>query len=313
MFKCVFVPVDDSLPLKELSLSKEGGLEKDALRLLAEEHFSASGDAIDREAQISEAKAQLASSGVDPSSVDFSNMSRMGSSVEIVTVSVATPANGYNSVVLYCDANRSFKSLRSNVRATRLLQEAGHTEALIHGDCFFGRALDDERIEWERLDFSIEDLNSDASWVRAAKAANAGKNLSAYTSTGALKMIQQQQQHQQNSNSQETGCVKGDESQNEMSWSQTSDEVELRFNVPTSLTSKDIKVVIGAKKLAINVVNSDVTPIPPSFERFVGNGIELYNTVSVGDSTWSLMTEGKDKKVLCVTLSKAVNVTWPTV
>jgi len=225
--------------------------------------------------------------------------------------------NNYHSVVLYCDMNRSFKSLQPNVRATRLLQDAGHTEALIHGDCYFGRALDDERIEWERLDFTTSDLSSDASWLRAAKSANQGKNMSAYTSTGALKSVQQQQQ-KQGSGGASTGNSDRDSGDTEgesgalMTWSQNSEEVELKFVIPASMPSKRLKIVISARKLTINVVDGSTTPIPPSIQRFMGEGVELYNAVNVGDSTWSIGTEGKEK-VLCVSLAKAVAVTWPTV
>ena len=55
-----------------------------------------------------------------------------------------------------------------NHRANKILRLIGNTQSNIIGDCFIGRCLDDERVDWERLDFLLEDLCDDAPWILAA-------------------------------------------------------------------------------------------------------------------------------------------------
>ena len=174
----------------------------------------------------------------------------------------------------------------------------------IKGDCFIGRAFDDEREEWERRDFPVADARADAPWVAQAKAANAGKNLSAYRtsglqqqmlgggggSSGAVPEAEQQQQQQQQANGY-------------LSLTEGSDEVEVRFALPPGCTAGALAVTFGARKLSVRLKSGEVlADVHPALQAADGGG-DLAGPIIKDDSTWAVATEG-GQPVLTVTLAK---------
>lgn len=164
-FKCVKIPAETERPIETLSLPKAGGLEKDALRLLAEETFGADDAGLDVAMQQKQTIEELAKQGLSPERIAEvmtqlmgnaelagGGKARLGSNVEIVCVGLAKPNNHYRGVSLYCDGNAPYKKdLRANARATRLVQACGLNDRVVYGDCYLGRAHDDESQEWIRL------------------------------------------------------------------------------------------------------------------------------------------------------------------
>lgn len=324
-FICVLVPANDTLDIKEISLSKSGGLEKDALRIMAEETFSNDEThTLDATAQQEATMAELVKNGMEADRVKEvmtslmgnaaaaggnSGKPRLGSSVEIVCVGLATPRNHYRGVSCYCDANASFKSsLQINKRATRLVQGAGHADRIIYGDCYFGRAHDDESCEWERLDFtrSDADVSLTPAWVSEAASENQGKNMSKYTTSGSL-------QSYANSIAGKPDAESATPSSS--TWTQSNDEVEVRYPLPPTITAKHLNVTITRKSIQITIKSTAATPdlieTIPSALQTQPRG--LYDAVVVGDSTWCVEGGKGGVGELVITLSKATLSKWPDV
>jgi hypothetical protein len=322
-FKYLYIPASEGEAVVELTASKSGGLENDALRKNAEGKFS--GGDIDREEQRKAVTKQLEGKGIASSKVDEilngdAGM-KLAGSVEIITLAVPTRQNNYESVSLYCDGNSAFKEGGKvpNNRATAIARACGHASLMVMGDCFIGRALDDESKEWERLDFTEADLNGNASWVQAAARSNAGKNLSNYSTSGALNALQ-------NTSSSTPGHQKAavaeppasEFSSSEMYvWSQSEEDVEVRMKLPAGLLSKQLCVQIGANRLYVGrkgAKDAAQAAIPGIDARFAAEegparGALLAGTVSPGDSTWSVAEE-REGRLLTVVLAKGKKQHW---
>ena len=179
----------------------------------------------------------------------------------------------------------------------------------IKGDCFIGRAFDDEREEWERRDFPVADASADARWVAQAKAANSGKNLSSYRTSG----IQQQMlggggssgglltgnKHQQEG--QERGQEQG--ANGYLSFTESSEEVEVRFSLPTGCTAGALAVAFGARKLSVRLKSGETLADVHSALQSAAGGADLAGPIIKDDSTWAVAIEG-GKPVLTVTMAK---------
>jgi hypothetical protein len=323
-FTYLYIPADEAEPIVELSASKAGGLEHDALRKNAEKQFNKGS--IDKEMQRAAVIEQLREKGIDAAKVDEfmkGNASgRLAGSVEIIALAVPTPANNFSSVSLYCDGNSSFKPNGKvpNVRATQIAKACGHHSLVVMGDCFAGRALDDERVEWERLDLRLQDLRSDASWVLATAKANQGKNLSSFSTSGALGAMH---------DAAKGGALPappavapaltasefaGNEA---FVWTQNDEDVEVRMRLPTGLVSKQLCVQISADRLYVgrkNAASATEAALEGVDARFSADGAEgrgarLQGQVAVADCTWSVADE-REGRMLTVSLSKAKAQTW---
>lgn len=304
-FKYVFIPAKAEEPIVEHSASKSGGLEQDNLRISAEERFRSQMSGEDEANRKSAAARELIAQGLTPEKVNevMSNFgNNFGSGVEIMTIMIATPQNNFTSVSLYCDANVASKTgATENSRASNILKACGNHQRTIFGDCFIGRCCDDESKEWERLDFPIEDAREDAPWVRAAAAANSGKNLSSYTSSGAMQAMQNQM----------TSGSNDEQNSNEYySWNQTDDEVEVKFQLPSSATAKALNIKFGPSSLQI-LAKVGETPVGVGAAFQGPTGATLAGKILVSDSTWTL-TQESDVKFLTVTLAKSGSSRWPS-
>ena len=322
MFKAVFIPAEEAQEPREIVLSKDGGLEKDALRILAEETFSNdSSHALDSAAQQQATVAELVKGGLSQDRVQEvmaeltkkgGGAPKLGSACEIVCVGLATRDNSFRAVSMYCDGNARFKdSIPVNKRATKLVQAAGLGERIVFGDAFVGRAHDDEECEWQRLDFSVGDLVPDSAWVREAARNSSGKDMNAYTTSGALQSYTNQVSGGGGggaAGSEGTVFSTTAAASSSSTWSQSKDEVELRYKLPAGVGSKQLTVTIARKSLQVSLkgVASDpagLVCVPEKVQR--SGGAPLYEDVNVGDSTWSI-----DAGELIITLAKAAPKKW---
>lgn len=323
-FTYLYIPAAEAEPIVELTASKDGGLENDALRKYAEEQFAQGS--IDKEMQRAAVIEQLREKGIDASKVDEFMKGhaggRLAGSVEIITLAIPTPANQYASVSLYCDGNSSFKPNGKvpNIRATQVARACGHQSLVVMGDCFAGRALDDESREWERLDLRLHDLRSDASWVIATAKANQGKNLGSFSTSGALGAM-----HDAAKGGAQPATTKAapappasEFAANEaFVWTQNEDEVEVRMRLPAGMVSKHLCVQISADRLYVGRKNA-AGPAQAALEgvdaRFSaegpqGRGARLHGQVTAADCTWSVADE-REGRMLTVSLAKAKTQTW---
>ena len=255
--------------------------------------------------------AQLATQGIDQSKIADMVSNVKSSPCEIIALCVPTAENRFTSVSIYSDGDAEVKQAILNNRAMHLLKLCGNNVAKVYGDCFVGRSLDDERVDWERMDFSNEDLSDDAEWIRLAAKANAGKSMSSFSTSGTLqKFAESSQQQQQKQLLQEQQDIVSDDMPG-VTWNQNKDEIEVRFSLPSTISAKELQVKIGSNTVLIGPKNGS-TPLPFIFEKFLTppKGGHLFGSVRVDDSTWSVLTEKDKSKVLAITLIKSNSAMW---
>lgn len=123
-----------------------------------------------------------------------------------------------------------------------------------------------------------------------------------------------------------------------ISWTQTADDIEIRYILPISVTVKQLTVKFRASKLLIVIptlstsssagVDSINLRCPDDDEEVVQmaealgtgpDGADLYATVTVDECTWSVergggivSADGSRSNVLTITLMKAVSKSWPS-
>lgn len=326
-FKYVYIPSIESQPIRELSASKEGGLQGDYLRKHAEITFARDSNLIDRSKQMAGIMAHLGESSkdVDANMIKglVDNHKDVAGNVEIITLAIPTASNLFYSVSLYCDGNSSFKNgpnIIVNNRATNLLRQCGHKETVIIGDCFVGRTKDDERVEWERVDFTLADLNDSSSqWIKDAAKANAGKNLSSYSTSGSLNAMKNAHSlgSQSTSHSPSSTITVDNPSEESIqmqeksyAWTQSDEEIELRMRIPNTLPAKQLEIKILSDRVIIDKKTKKgpddvIENISTRFAAESSDG-SLLHRINASDSTWSIADE-RDGKVLTLNLSKTVS------
>ena len=145
----------------------------------------------------------------------------------------------------------------------------------------------------------MADARADAPWVAQAKAANAGKNLSAYRTSG----LQQQMLGGGGSSGAAPEAEQQQQANGYLSLTEGSDEVEVRFALPSGCTAGALAVTFGARKLSVRLKSGEVlADVHPALQAANGGG-DLAGPIIKDDSTWAVATEG-GQPVLTVTLAK---------
>ncbi len=324
-FTYVLCPADTSKAVQEFQASKRGGLTDDALRQGAEKQFSGAG--LNKSRQKAEVARQMQEKGMDASAIekslrDFGD--NLAGNVEIITLCLPTEASGFQSVSLYCDGNSSFRddgSNRPNTRATALAQACGYKDMTIMGDCFIGKALDDERVEWERLDFTATDVSINASWVTLAATLNKGKDMSAWSTSGSLASMAGAGGGAGGVSA--AGVAAGGvaatveevDTSTQFNFKEDEDDVELRMKLPKTVPSKNLLVLIKPRSLVIGLKSASKTEgsaVEGVNDKFTGNGdigALLRGAVLPEESTWSLENE-RTGRWLTITLAKKDKKAW---
>eukprot|EP00697_Spironema_sp_BW2_P013112 gnl/Spiro4/2_TR3_c0_g1_i1.p1 gnl/Spiro4/2_TR3_c0_g1~~gnl/Spiro4/2_TR3_c0_g1_i1.p1 ORF type:complete len:310 (-),score=61.12 gnl/Spiro4/2_TR3_c0_g1_i1:10-915(-) len=175
-YRIVFIPSDSDLPIEEIVLSQpiddvEGQVQ--CLMNFVKERFLAmhgepSGDTSG--AQINEIlRKSGADSGapLDPRLVAAAQSLGYSQLVDVVPLLMHTRSSGFVGVNLYADDGGSGKGLPVNRRASQIASACGQQKQIL-GSCFIARVFDNDD-EFRRLDFTKQDLSSDAEWVRLAR------------------------------------------------------------------------------------------------------------------------------------------------
>ncbi|KAI2489431.1 hypothetical protein MHU86_25163 [Fragilaria crotonensis] len=270
-FKYVFIPADSSVPVESKTASASGGLSNDELVKTAKQYFfEQSGGGIQarmlREASPEERQAVAQqfreSQGNNPQLqqledaqiLSFIESQHANPNCEIMALTVPTQGNGYYAV--------------------------SQKTPGIYGDVFVGRCYDNEgEDEWRRADFGPEDLE-EIDWIQIARAQGGGGGSGASnvaSLTGTMGQLKQQQEQQK-----DLGYT----------WSQTSDEIELKFSVAASITSKTVSVKFSRSSLTVKVGGETLLEGPTG-----GN-------VAVDDSTYTLQDDDQGGRELCIVLGK---------
>jgi hypothetical protein len=310
MFKFCLIPFDERSNLVEMARSAAGGLEADELQVAAKDHFR---DDRDADARYQSVKKAYEEQGQDFSTVStqmLNSLAEMGASVEIISLSIASPENGFIGVSMYCDGNGESKGLGPNKRATDIARACGHANLVVRGDAFLARVYDNEAAgdAWMRRDLVLSECDVAAPWVVASRAANETRNMGAYTSSGAANK-QLQNMLTQRGETAATGDGAGG-TEGALTWTQKDDEVEVAIKVPDATTKKKIKVEFKVNSLCVHVEGMD----PGNSEllnRLVWGHVALAGKIIPDDSTWCLGRIGDDR-ILQVTLGKADAMSWQT-
>uniref|UniRef100_A0A7S0GY02 CS domain-containing protein n=1 Tax=Amorphochlora amoebiformis TaxID=1561963 RepID=A0A7S0GY02_9EUKA len=171
-------------------------------------------------------------------------------------------------------------------RASKIALEVGRPSD-VRGDAFFGRVFDDQE-NWDRVNFTLDDVKSDAKWITTAKEL---KKKNVDMGGDALKLKQMLASR----GGQEPAMPEG--KSEKYSWKQSSDDVEVTIPVDSKVRSKDVKVDLKSKSLAISVNNNCLI-----------SG-DLFSVVRASESNWSMSTEGNGKEI-SIMMEKAAEKTW---
>lgn len=275
-FTFVFIPADENESLKELQGSKAGGLTNDFLLQHVKQHFT---------------------------------QQHPDSSVNITALTVPTKENHYQACSLYSiiPSTASFVEFPINPRANALLAACGHSGGekshAIHGDAFVGRALDDESIDWERLDFTAAEVDPAADWCRHARQVGGGGGAGRKAAASLVNLAQQMGHScapativpSSTADVPETSYgLDGSAAVTEPwgSWTQTAEEVELKLAVPKETMTKDCRVQFHRNRIAVAVQ-----------DQVVLEGT-TFDPISRDESTFTLQNDGPTGRELCITIGK---------
>mmetsp|Transcript_16055 Transcript_16055/g.17703 ORF Transcript_16055/g.17703 Transcript_16055/m.17703 type:complete len:465 (-) Transcript_16055:84-1478(-) len=229
--------------------------------------------------------------------------------------------------------NSSASSVDGSPRNTVVMggEEDGKPNGM-YGDVFVGRSIDDETNDiWERVDLLPEEVggNSNSSsgiatvselnkiaWCKIAKKKGGGGGMGGGRGGSAPSLKNTIQKFQQaamteatssaaatSSNSTSTPTITNvdddgndiqDEDELNYTWIQTNEELELKFVVPITTTTKQVQVKFGMKSLTVTLNNVVLC-----------EG-DLWDEIDVDGSTYTFQNENKSKqtKEICVSLEK---------
>mmetsp|Transcript_29548 Transcript_29548/g.65095 ORF Transcript_29548/g.65095 Transcript_29548/m.65095 type:complete len:350 (-) Transcript_29548:73-1122(-) len=337
-FCFVFIPANESEPILKRTASKSGGLQDDALIQYAKCYFqSQSGNAqrlkaLDEfgpEERVGLAAKLRAQAGNSPQAnamsddtlIQLLRTSYESTSCEITAITVPTKDNNHRAVSMYGGDDARTQRMPFNKRATELMVATGHAPpagggeddlpAGVCGDVFVGRCHDDEVADiWERVDFTVEDADCRSEWCREARKPGGGGGRGAAGGGGAAPslsgLMAKQLAAAQGGGAVGAGGMPmlpqspgGEVDNGEYKWSQTDEEIELKFKVAPGTKSKYVKVNFGRKKVKVTVAGQTLV-----------NG-ETGGDIIVDESTYTLQDDPDGGRELCITLGKADASNWP--
>ena len=166
------IPCDASEPYRELQLSVPPTLEESigCLTTVLNDHYRRTAPIRGPEGKqkVIDSVRQTLKQNVPDSAPSEKMLSMFAQSqtVDIVQLLPATAATGYVGVSMYVDDQGQGKGSAPNARASHFCTACGLPTDVV-GDAFIARAWDDQD-GFERRDFTISDISSDAPWVREA-------------------------------------------------------------------------------------------------------------------------------------------------
>jgi len=220
-------------------------------------------------------------------------------SCDIIALTVPTSANKHHAVSMYLNSEAKESNVLKNERAMDLLNICQHSSREIFGDVFVGRCHDDELSDvWERIDFTVDDANPNAEWCHVARQPNGGGGLGAnggvaHSLTGSLgntfarAMMSSQQVQATPMDGREI-----DEQDEGYTWSQTDDEVEMKFSVASGTKAQYVKVNFQWNAIKVTVAGQTLL-----------QG-ELGGSVLIDGSTYTIQDTKDGGRELCITLEK---------
>ena len=171
------IPAADDDAMEECKLSVPADLEANlsCLTTTLQDYFRKHGGAMTddgRAALYESVRAQVAKQNPQGAAPDEKMLGQLALSVtvDIIQLLPATKASNYIGVNMYVDDKGVSKGAPPNRRASGVCTQCGIVNE-VRGDAFIARVWDDQE-GFERHDFGMKDLASDAPWVLEACARN---------------------------------------------------------------------------------------------------------------------------------------------
>lgn len=300
-FKYVYVPADTNEKMEELEYGEAiETLETDTFRQFIEKYYGSLGQSVDRGVLLQQLQERTGVNLEEKTKNDEMKPEALdrllsSTSVEIFPVQLPTKDSAFESISVYLDDKGVAKELQENSRVSGIVQAAGYPGQTFRGDCFIGRVFDDNEDEWRRIDFTLKECSSDASWVHAVKKQRANRSVNDMSSMANKMGMASNKTAHINPNTIQDKAPEGETEQ--YRWKQAEDEVEVTFK-KEGITKADkgaVKVVFARQKLKVELKGEVLL-----------DGT-LYGTTHPDECTWTL-SDG----VLQVTLSKAGDTSWPS-
>ena len=326
-FQFVRIPVDANEPIEVLTANKAGGLTDDALVKHAKQYFFAQTGAQQRAAALENAspaerkalaqqvRQQLASSPNvaerltpldDDAVLDLIHRNQSQPACDIAALTVPTAGNYFQAVSMYSADNAKAYGMARNERATALMTACGHAGDGVFGDVFVGRAADNEATDvWERMDFTVADADPRAAWCKVARGTGGGGGAGTAAAASLSNLVSQQQGMRISDGG---AAGQGDDlygyngalpvQETWGTWTQTDDEVELKFALTPGTKAKYCKVAFSRNALKVTVSGTVLL-----------QGT-TFDPIELDESTFTLQDEGPTGRELCITIGKSDRRKW---
>lgn len=219
------------------------------------------------------------------------------------------PRGLFFAILFFCDFSVFFATVDPKIRrhtnfpyltTTHALTPCTRTPREVRGDAFVGRLVDDGADRFERLSFSLSELDSSATWVKEAQRLHADR---------ANQLSRVEEIAGMSGATVVDGMTNDDGGggggSGEMyTWEQNKEEVTVTVKCPLTTKAKDVKCKIAKQKLLLDVATVD-KPDGKKDDPIIDAA--LFQECVVDDSAWTLETESDHKNVV-VTLTKGVSI-----
>jgi len=279
--RCTYllIPCDDSTPVRELTIDAEQDKGDADLKSHLTTHFS--------EGTVDPKAVEKQLGGLS-NAMDLSVLEQ--GTVETFPLTRPSASNGMSSVNFYLDECGVLKNQPRNARASQLAVECGHN-APFHGDIFVAREVTGASGR-NLVDFRMEDMSSSAAWMKSAAQANYEHHLA------TKKMHDQMGDSFQHVNLSDHGDNLTGGSFDNYSWTQSTEEVEVRVPIPATMKARDVDVVFNVRKLRAGLKGQ-----APLLDG------ELGGSVRPDECTWSIAGSGAERHLL-ISMEKQTEGRW---
>ena len=195
-FKIVFIPQDASQPIQEREITYTEDTKVSCLMDVARDHFRTvkpKNAEEDRKVYAEQVLAQAKAKGFKLPEGDTSGIMDKLMDVQMidtVAVQLNHPDVDNVAVTVYVDDRAVAKGSEMNVRATQFCMSAGWQQGIL-GDAFVARARDDNNDLFERMNFTMADLDSSAPWFQGALKLNSRRTQPSADPTSGGATVQQ--------------------------------------------------------------------------------------------------------------------------
>ncbi len=301
------IPFDGSLPLVEHSAACTV-FEDDSLKRAVASYFAAEEAAAPRAqldalqaAREREFLASLSQAGVAIAPEALSSAAAPRPNAVDINLLTAPRAPDFVSASFYGDPSASAKGRPLNARAMALCRAVGLPATTeIRGTVFLGRVCDNEAGDvWERRSVALAEAQPEAAWCRAARAANAGRDLSAFSSAGLMSQLGGASAGASGGSG--GGGAKLLEAVDKNAWKEsaagdptayswrrrTPGEIEVRVPLPSAaLRARDLAVTLTSTHLGYKVRGEGAAPVAGPLGA--PGGGRLTGKIVVDESSWEV-------------------------